>query len=285
MTPSVEHRLVTECAYALINPLRVDKHQWQDFPHIALMPAGLDAQAEQMPVLLLLKNLTPEQRLTLLERTQYWAQTHDQAFFSILINSTASVEHTVHCLNRNLLLRAPGAEFSLLRYYDSMVFQHLRWVLTPVQLATLMAPADAWYWQDTDGQWQREERPELKTLFMVLQSKQVETLGRIGVINRTLKWLRCDNPNLIGNIPFLRQLDVLLERAYQKGLSEEADVQLFVRQAMSIHPEIHQHPKLLSCLNEVRAGDCTYVSACLNVDNDELQAWVHRNVLTFKETR
>lgn len=64
------------------------------------------------------------------------------------------------------------------------------------------------------------ERP-LEKAPMMASGKQVETLGRIGVFNRTLNPLRRVNPNIICNIYFLRHLDALLESAYhQEGLSE-----------------------------------------------------------------
>ncbi|MBD8577917.1 DUF4123 domain-containing protein [Pseudomonas syringae] len=285
MTLPLEHRLIIESPYALLNPLWVEKELWQDLPHMALKPTRLDADAGLLPVMLILDELSLTQRLALIKRVQRWQVSNDYPFFCALIESTKPAEQVARHFNRQLLLRRPGEQFSVLRFHDPRVFEHLRWILMPTQLATLMGAADAWYWQDTDGQWQCEIRPELKTLTMVLFQHQLDTLGRLGVLNRILDHLRLEALSTRFDMDVVRQLDAVLSRAYNhEGLREDADVQLYACQAVTLHRDIHQHPLLIDALNQVRAGHCTYESACRKVDHQELQAWIHRDAVIRKET-
>jgi len=270
MSVIFEHRLIRNCSFALVNPLDVDQAQWADLPHHPLIAAHLKASPRQLPILIDLLSLTRESRQELVARAWTWERANGNSFFCGLIESPEPVERMVSHLSRRLLIKNAAGPKLLLRFYDPRVFEHLRWIFTPVQLAALMGPASVWYWLDGGGQWQREVRPELKTYSLRLESQQLLALGRIGTLNRILKSLRRTEPNRDIDISLIRKIEGWLRDALEEGLSEVADLQLYISQSLKFHPGIQRHPALVNALHAVQMGHCTYVGACLRVNDEEL---------------
>lgn len=270
MSDVLEHRLITDCPFALVNPFDVDRDFWVDLPHHPLSAPRLSASPGQLPVLVDLFKLSFTSRLELVQRAWNWERANGQPLFCGFIKSTEPVERMVRHLGRRLLIKNTTGEQLFLRFYDPRVFEHLRWIFTPAQLASLMGPADVWCWQDRAGQWQCELRPELKTYSLILEPQQLLSLGRIGILNRILKKLHRREPSNALDITSVRQIESWLRRALDDGLSEAADLQLYVFQALKFGADIHRHPTLANALQTVRMGHSTYVGACLRINDEEL---------------
>lgn len=271
MSNVIEHRIFTECPFALLNPVEVDRSLWADLPHHPLMPVYVGVRTKLFPLLIDLRGLAVTSRIEIAERAWAWERAYGSPFFCALIESADPVERMVRHLSRRLLIKNAGGQHQLLRFYDPRVFEHLRWILTATQLASVMGPAETWYWRDEDGQWQRETRPEVKSYRLTLEPQQLLSLGRVGILNRTLKHLRRLEPGRAIDGALVRKIDTWLRLAYEAGLSDAPDVQLYALQALRFHPNIHHHPKLQAALQAVHKGHSTYVGACMDVDEQELR--------------
>lgn len=240
MSVVLEHRLISDCSFALVNPLDVGSPQWADLPHYPLTAPRLNAPPGQLPLLIDLLKLSSTSRLELVQRAWSWERANGRSFFCGFIKSTKSVERMVHHLGRRLLIKNTAGEQLFLRFYDPRVFEHVRWIFTPTQLAALMGPADVWCWLDRAGQWQREVRPELRTYSLILEPHQHLSLGRIGVLNRILKTLCGLQPSRTMDIALVQEVEAWLRRALDEGISEVADLQLYVFQALKFDADIHR---------------------------------------------
>ena len=273
MSIVLEHRLITDCPFALINPFDVDRDLWVDLPHHPLIAPRLRASPGQLPVLVDLLKLSFTSRLELVQRAWHWERVSGRPLFCGFIKSTEPVERMVRHLGRRLLIKNATGEQFLLRFYDPRVFEHLRWIFTPTQLAALMGPAEVWCWLDRSGQWQCEERPELKTYSLMLEPQQLLSLGRIGILNRILKILGRLQPSRAVDASLVRKIEAWLQCAFDEGLSEAADLQLYVLQALKFDVGIHRHPKLVTALHAAHMGQATYVSACSGISDEELYGY------------
>ncbi|MGV8919237.1 MAG: DUF4123 domain-containing protein [Pseudomonas sp.] len=284
MTTYPESQLLADCAFALLEQVLMDPALWSDLPHIPLLPCFYADVNDQLPILIRLKDLSDGQRLKLTQRIEDWNLDHDAPFFCAYLSSKESAERLHQTLSRMLLQEMPDRSKCLFHYNNPLVFQHLRWILTPTQLAALLGPCEAWYWRDANREWLCQERPPLRTFFLSLRAPQLETLGRTGLLNRTLKSLRRKIPTLGSDTSTFQQIDALLKGAVDvEGLNDEADCFLYVQQALTIHPQIHGHPVLRAGLQKARMGDGTYLDACLALDDDVLRAWAYKEFPGFKE--
>ena len=270
MSVVLEHRLITDCPFALVNPFDVDRDLWVDLPHHPLSAPRLSALPGQLPVLVDLLKLSFTSRLELVQRAWDWKRANERPLFCGFIKSTEPVERMVRHLGRRKKIKNTSDEQLFLRFYDPRVFEHLCWIFTPAQLASLMGPAEAWYWPTRCGEWQKTVRPELKTYSLILEPQQLLSLGRISILNRILKNLHRREPSNALDITSVRQIESCLRRALDDGLSEAADLQLYVFQALQFGAGIHRHPTLANALQTVRMGHSTYVGACLRINDEEL---------------
>lgn len=273
MSVVLEHRLITDCPFALVNPFDVDRDLWVDLPHHPLSAPRLSALPGQLPVLVDLLKLSFTSRLELVQRAWDWKRANERPLFCGFIKSTEPVERMVRHLGRRLLIKNTSDEQLFLRFYDPRVFEHLCWIFTPAQLASLMGPAEAWYWPTRCGEWQKTVRPELRTYSLILEPQQLLSLGRIGILNRILKSLGRLQPSRAVDISLVRKIDAWLQCALDEGLSEAADLQLYVLQALKFDVDIHRYPKLVTALHAARMGQATYVNACSGISDEELYGY------------
>lgn len=154
-------RLFLTQDYAVINPLQVGAEDYDDLDVVRLLPAGLERHEHMMPLLVELRGLPEGSRIELLERVDHWSSEHDMPLFSALLACPAEMSRLVFHLRRRMVLRRPGGNSAWLRFHDPRVFQHLRWLLTPAQMASLMGPVTAWTWYDPlRACWQEQECPQ-----------------------------------------------------------------------------------------------------------------------------
>ncbi|WP_166432726.1 DUF4123 domain-containing protein [Luteimonas yindakuii] len=262
------HRELATYHYAVVNPLQTGRSRWNDLATVALVPADLPHKAGAMPRLLDLTTLDHGQQAALLEIADAWDRENDFPFFALLLKSADPFARVAAHLARQLVVRAPDGSAALLRWHDPRVFRHLCWRLTPVQMRTLSGPVRAWCWREHHGNWRTHEVAECGDagLRLYLTPGQWATIGRLGVLNRTIAQLGRGMPAPAPSDELCRRLDSCLQQAYDHhGLTDEADARLFVEQA--IHdPQIHQRPEIVQRLELARQGRVSYVGACADLD-------------------
>ena len=264
----IDHRQLAAHAFAIINPLQVDRSQWSDLPTITLTPAALSAKPDAMPILLHLARLDEAQRVDVLARADAWDKDYDAPFFSLLLKTSATPERVALQLSRQLLHDGPDDTRTLLRWYDPRVFQHLRWLLSDAQLCRLGGPVTAWAWRDADRRWHTHEvhaGTDIDTRLR-LTAEQWAVIGRMGVLNRAIVQLRRNAPEIVLNDDAFRRIDACLRHAYDAHeMIDEADARLFAEQGVC-YPGIHAHPEVQRRLARARERSITYVGACVGLD-------------------
>ncbi|MGH8074159.1 MAG: DUF4123 domain-containing protein [Lysobacter sp.] len=264
----IDHRQLAAHAFAIINPLQVDRSQWADLPTTALTPSALAAKADSMPVLLDLTRLDESRRVAVLTRADAWNKDYDAPFFSLLLKTSAAPARVAMHLSGQLLHDAPDGTRTLLRWYDPRVFQHLRWLLTDAQLRRLGGPVEAWAWRDANTRWHTHDvraGTDIDTRLR-LSTEQWAVIGRMGVLNRTIAQLRRNAMEIVLNDDAFRRIDACLRQAYDAHeMTDEADARLFAEQGVC-YPGIHAHPEVQRRLARARERSITYVGACVDLD-------------------
>src|SRR5690606_2603598 len=124
-------------------------------------------------------------------------------------------------------------------------------------------PIATWTWRGWGETWQTYHQMDSGRSYSRLSAPQWETLQRLGLLNRSLRVLKRESPDLRQDASVARQLDLRLRDAYeQHGLEEDDDRCLYAEQALRFHPDIHRHPLLRECLARARTGKTSYAGAC-----------------------
>lgn len=284
---ALDHQLLDAHALAIINPLRVRAALWADLPTAPLEPAELASKPDTMPLLLDLRGMDDSARVDLLHRADRHHRHPHKPMLTVLLKTDAGLPRVQAHLRRQLLQTAPDGSRFLLRWHDSQVFRHLRWLLTPAQMQTLSGAVTTWTWCDDGRRWQTHavvSAPQVLSNLR-LSADQYAVVGRMGVLNRTLAQLRRNAPDIAVDEDTARRADRYLQRAYDlHGLTDEADCRLFAEQGLRYGPHIHQHPQLVRRLAMVRDQGVTYVGACADLDPAALSASDHERDHLRKES-
>lgn len=265
----IEHRLLDEHAYLLLDQAHAQSDFWRELPSRSIAPAELKGEAKALPLLVATRQLTQAQRERILDHLVS-TPAETPRIVSALFATDASVERLATHLSARLIVTIPPQDKHLFRYYDPRVFRHLLWIMAATQLAALFGPVSAWTWCDAQGNWQRNSPPQGVEPALSLRAKNLD-LARIGLLERCLKALRGTVPDFTddaGNVQ-ARHVNTLLDAALSQGLTDEADMRLYVTQAVCIHPQIHNHPELVRRL-QAAGDDDSYVGACSDLNADAL---------------
>jgi Domain of unknown function (DUF4123) len=268
-----DHPAFRNSAYAIIQPTQIDPAYRQGLDLHAIVPEPFNAQPDLFPALLDLKALDVKQRASLFKHAVAWESGVDTPYFSALLVTAASAAQIVAHLARRILVKRPDGGQDALRFYDPFVFRHLRWLLAPAQVDSLLGPAQCWYWRTPSGEWLGQSRVAAHASVppLLLKPDQWPTLMRLGDINLTLRQLARVAPDIKDDEALAQQLDKLLDEAWAKhGMVSTADRCLYAEQAVRFHPRIHAHPQLLQRLKQVRTGAISYVRACADLNTTVL---------------
>ncbi|WP_454712161.1 DUF4123 domain-containing protein [Cupriavidus nantongensis] len=263
------HRWLSDFAHALLNPLCLEREEWEDLPVTRLVPPALKGQAEFMPLLLSFNGLTVPQRAILLDRIQARERQGD-SYLCALLNS--DVEKSMLCahLSRLLVLaRQDNGQHYLLRYYDPRVMRHLRWLLTDKQHGEFFGPISVWSWPASCG-WITGRRPQQYSpgQRLALHPDQWATLERMALINRALTELEILQPDLPQNDALFQRLDAaLIQASTELALTDSEDWLFCAIQSVRFHPQIHHHPQLLERLGQAATKRGSYAAACADLDD------------------
>lgn len=271
---SLDHRTLQDYDYILINPLQVDAATWNDLPTVPVVPEPFKTQPHLFPVLLELGKLEFTARIGLLDRAETWARTNDTPWFSALLASAAPADRLRMHLGRRMALHQREGHDNYFRFHDPRTFQHLHWILDAEQMDRLLGPVKAWAWQDSTGQLVSYVRnfEEDSVIPLKLSQEQQATLLRLGDINENLRRLARKAPQRLGDATLAQQVNKLLIEAWtEHRMSDPADRQLYVEQAIVFDLRIHQHPDMLVCVARAQSGELTYVGACAHLDTSAMQ--------------
>jgi hypothetical protein len=280
---SEDHPAIRHSAYAIIQPTQIDPAYRQGLDLHPVVPEPFNAQPDLFPALIDLKTLDAKQRASLFEHAVAWESAVDTPYFSALLVTSASTAQIVAHLARRILVKRPDGGQDALRFYDPFVFRHLRWLLTPGQMDSLLGPAQCWHWRAPSGEWLGQSRVATHASVppLLLKREQWPTLMRLGDINLTLRQLARVAPNLKDDEVLAQQLDKLLDEAWvTHGMASTQDRCLYAEQAVRFLPRIHTHPQLRQRLDQVRTGAMSYVRACA-----DLHATVLHELSAQLETR
>ncbi|MCF7752237.1 DUF4123 domain-containing protein [Bacillus subtilis subsp. subtilis] len=254
------HRTFLAQTHAIIDPIQVAAAQFADLPVQALEPAELKGCLRQPPLLVTLEALPWERRLALLDRADAHLQERGRPLFCTLLaceDPTRLRGHLQHLMG----LWRPGNGRAWFRVHDPRVFRHLRWLLTPAQMAHVMGPVHAWTWHEPlGGTWRTHERPATRAPFgFLLRPDQFQSLDQLGVLNGCLRDLVQDAPGT-GSTQLRTLMDGVLE-ARGVGIADAVDLRLYACQRLRHGAGFHHQPTVHQRLQHVGQG-MSYAMAC-----------------------
>jgi Domain of unknown function (DUF4123) len=268
----IEHRLLDEHTFLLLDMAHVKTDFWRSLPGIPIVPRELVDKVAILPRLVTIAELDQAQRGKILDALL--AKPNGRSLpAAALLATDASADRIIVHLRSRMIVSPPAQEKIWFRFYDPRVFRHLLWMATPDQLATLFGPTRAWTWRDAQGSWHRSSPPPDGQAALQFLARDLDFV-RIRWLEQCLQVLREDVPGFVDDPDNqqARRVNALIDAALAHGLSDEADVRLYVTQAVRFHPQIHHHPELVLRLRAV-ADDDSYVGACSNLDADTLSRY------------
>lgn len=274
----LDHRLLRAHGFAVMDPCVVEASLWPELPSASLAPRQLASRSRLLPSLLDLRGLSADRVGDLLDKAVRWQRENATPYFSALVCASGDMHHVAAALKPRFVIRRVGASAaSLLRWHDPRVFEHLLRIFSPARIKHLLQPVDEWTWRNRKGVWITcrpvEERPDRRGV----DEATWRQLLRLALVNRIIGELEpsADRP---GGDDAADTVLGLLNRAYDvHGFTQEADCRLYVMQALEYGLSIHDHPRVMSCVQQVQAGCSTYVGACSRLSADELHAWTQSN--------
>lgn len=271
-TQLIEHRLLDDHAFALLDRPHARGDNWRGLPGVSLAPNEMAKDADDLPRLVAVGQLKSAQRDWLLDKLLASAPETPRPVAALLM-AEVSLERLAKHLRACLIVQLLPNGKQLFRYYDPRVFRHLLWMASPLQLATLFGPTMAWTWCDARGQWRRSFPPASAVPAPSFVAHGLDLL-RIGVLERCLQTLRRTVDGFVDDAEngSARRVNALLDAAIAQGLSDEADLRLYVTQAIRFNPNIHRHPELARRLRAA-GDDDSYVGACADLDTETLNRY------------
>lgn len=255
------HRTFLAQTHAIIDPTQVAAAAFADLPIQVLDPPALKGRLRQPPLLLPLNALSWEQRLALLDRADTHLRDRGRPLFGTLLacdDAPRLRQHLQHLMG----LWQPGKGRVLLRVHDPRVFRHLRWLLSPDQMAHVMGPVQAWTWHEPlGGTWRTHLRPEDKAPFgLMLAPGQWQQLSQVGVLNGCLRELAHAGFGA-GSRHVHDLLEGMLE-ARSAGIDSREDLSLYARQRLVHGQRFRNRPEVAARLNLLQAERMSYAMAC-----------------------
>lgn len=271
--PLLDGDSLKQHSHALIQAICLNDAQWQALPARPTAPALFNGQARQFPMVVDLQALDDQQRKQLTDLSIAWLHDdNDSPFFSALLQAKVTTQHIAAHLARRFVIRRPDDGDDALRFFDPFVFRHLRWLLSPEQMDSLLGPITHWSWQEPSGVWQTHARtraaPSLAPLR--LADKQWPSVMRIADINLCLRRLTRSVLHIENTPTLAKRVDDLLTQATDAHLRKRDDHHLYAEQAVRFHPRIHQHPQLQARLAQARIGNVSYVYLCGDLSDERM---------------
>lgn len=239
----LDHRRFWAYDFALINPLQVEERHWRALNPVALAPRALQSEQHLLPRLVTLRELPKDKVDALFLQAHDYSASNDFPFFSALFVCSGNTAALLGHLERVMMVTDRQQNRYWLRYHDSRVFMHLRWMLSLANLSELFGPIATWDWFDILTQsWCSEARPVVSLSHAVNSSlrpsaSEWRALQRIEALNACLQApvLRVGGLTSHEQMQLFKDLDALVERSVQSGgLPEKDAVVLSVLKALEL---------------------------------------------------
>ncbi|MCK0746808.1 DUF4123 domain-containing protein [Chromohalobacter nigrandesensis] len=172
----------------------------------------------------------------------------------------ADIEPTVlqEQLSRFCLAATPTARWMYCRFFDPRVMTHLRWILMPEQLQSLLGNIQRWELLDAGRHWVSipNQAPTTgRILRLTLDADQLRYLEALPTIRECLQQWRDQAPHaVVDESAAGRHIAERLTHARQRGLQDERDRLALVLHELLVHPDILQHPDVAHAVALAQGG-------------------------------
>ena len=220
------HRTFLAQTHAIIDPTQVAAACFADLSCEPLEPVELSGYLRQPPLLVALDAMSRDRRLEVLDRAELHLRERGRPLFCTLLACNEAAHLRGH-LRHLMGLWRPGKGRVWFRVHDPRVFRHLRWLLTPAQMAEVMGPVHAWTWHEPlGGTWRTHHRPDAHAPFgLLLQPDQWLGLEQLGVINACLRDLVVDPATAGSGADQLKLFKALNAKAVMPGAAIQQHLQ------------------------------------------------------------
>lgn len=266
MAMQLDHRLFLEQDYAIVNPMQVDGSVLEAIPSIVVGERRFACERDQLPRLVVLGDLTREDRFALLDTADALLADSGVPLFSALVRSDESARTFAALAGDNLLLRHPLRGAFYFRFFDPRVFVHLARLLSAAQLSRIVAPARSWLWFDP---WAVRWREFVASVCgaeadagpSALDDRQWDALSRIEVVNRALLQWQSEargepTPSVV------EAIDASVREAVDGlGLTETDDLVAYALNERRHGSGFHDTRAAREALERVRRREASYAAA------------------------
>jgi Domain of unknown function (DUF4123) len=231
----------------LLSPLGLPRAQLD-----RVTPEGLEGHEDDMPVLLDLTTLRPDERVALLTLLDTAQAAQEACALPVLIASELDAS-TLRSRWQRLQRVRCGQERAWLRAFDPRVLLHLARVLGQDAWADITAGWEALAVNMAGAWWQVQWAPcppRLPAQSEVVSPAAWDGLQRIGPVNRALADLGLHSAqDLLQHAPLL---DGYAARAQERyGMDKPQELAAFAVMAARIHPAFDEHPVAQEAFGEV----------------------------------
>jgi len=174
---------------------------------------------------------------------------------SLLIAAEGPMGAVAAHLAQRMVLRLPEHDRPMQwRFFDPGTCLQMPRVLGPDGMAWLMGPVTA-FMVPWAGQWALVERPDAQgiasaALTFKLSAAQRAALSRLGAVNRAA--MACPMPpSAQAWVLQGQQLDQYIVQGQQHGLTRRDDLVAYALHAHTVHPRIHEHPRMRALLTQL----------------------------------
>jgi len=250
-----------------------------EFETISLTPIALSAQAQLLPELTPFRSIPEERRASLLEALEHRVAAGETPGFSALWATESSPELCAEHWRVSTLLKS-AKNTTWLRLHEARVIHHLRWMLTPSQLGSLLGPISRWTYV-LAGEWHSFERP-CAAPEHITPGQWQRVIG-IGCINKVCRKLQLEQgPDAWNQGP---QIEAALQRArLVHRFTEDNDQVDFALRAQTVHPNFDQHPMVANLLAQRDAED-SFHDTFLDLEEAQWQAIAAVNLTPQASTK
>ena len=226
------------------------------WPILVVAPSFLGDDTERCPALLDLHAMPSDERAEWCDALHQETRAQEDTRASLLIAAEGPMGAVAAHLAQRMVLRLPQQGRPLQwRFFDPGTCLQMPRVLGPDGMAWLMGPVTA-FMVPWAGQWTLVERPHAQgiasaALNFKLSAAQRAALSRLGTVNRAA--MACPMPRsahawvLQG-----QQLDHHIVQGQQHGLAQRDDLVAYALSAHTVHPRIHEHPRMRALLTRLQ---------------------------------
>lgn len=160
-------------------------------------------------------------------------------------------------LSRFCLVATPATRWMYCRFFDPRVMTHLRWILTPHQLHSLLGRIERWEFLDSRSQWisMGNEPQAVHQLRLMLDEKQQRDLTALPLLRDCLmQWRAHDSQAPRDDEQAGARVAKSLARARAKGLEDEGDQVALTLHELLIHPDVLQHSDVAHAVAMAKEG-------------------------------